>query len=137
MEYDSIHTRTYICTYIRTYALAVESSVLECIFQPGLTYVRTYVRTYSALEFRFQPGMCYTYVYADSRTPATFASCTKFEMDRYIDRVPIRTQGSSNRYDGRVWYELLSSIRSVNGTAVIQDQLKKSTLNQGDRVSLE
>ena len=58
-------------------------------------------------------------------------------MDRYIDRVLIRTQGSGTRYDGRVWYELLSSIRSVNGTTVMQGQLKKSTLNQGDRVSLE
>ena len=61
----------------------------------------------------------------------------KFGMDRYIDRVPIRTQGSGTCYDGRVWYELLSSIRSVNGTTVMQGQLKKSTLNQGDRVSLE
>ena len=80
-----------------------------------------YIRTYTQISAR----------------PPHFAWCMKFEMDRYIDRVPIRTQGSGTRYDGKVWYELLSSIRSVNGTTVMQGQLKKSTLNQGDRVSLE
>ena len=58
-------------------------------------------------------------------------------MDRYIGRIPIRTLGSGTRYDGRVWYELLSSIRSVNGTPVVQGQLERSMLNQGDRVTLE
>ena len=78
----------------------------------------------------------HTYTQISARSPH-FASYMKFGMDRHIDRVPIRTQGSGTRYDGRVWYELLSSIRSVNGTTVMQGQLKKSTLNQGDRVSLE
>ena len=71
--------------------------------------------------------------------PPHFASCTKTEpeMDRYIGRIPIRAFGSGTRYDGRVWYELLSSIRSVNGTPVVQGQLERSMLNQGDRITLE
>lgn len=56
-------------------------------------------------------------------------------MDRYDDRVPIRTLSSGTRYDGRVWYELLSSIRSVNGTSV--SDVEKSMLKHGDRVTLD
>jgi hypothetical protein len=37
-------------------------------------------------------------------------------MDRYRDRVPVRTIGSGTRYDGKVWYESLGRIRSINGT---------------------
>ena len=71
--------------------------------------------------------------------PPHFASCTKTEpeMDHYIGRIPNRTLGSSTHYDGRVWYELLSSIRSVNGTPVVQGQLERSMLNQGDCITLE
>ena len=57
------------------------------------------------------------------------------DMDRYNDRVPIRTVSSGTRYDGRVWYELLSSIQSVNGTSV--SEVAKSMLKHGDRVTLE
>ena len=56
-------------------------------------------------------------------------------MDRYNDRVPVRTFGSGTHYDGRVWYELLRSIRTVNGSKV--SLLEKSMLKQGDRVTLE
>ena len=59
-------------------------------------------------------------------------------MDRYSDRIPVRTEGSGTRYDGRVWYEYLNTIKSVNG--VIVDPLKpleKSDLKHGDRVRVD
>ena len=60
-------------------------------------------------------------------------------MNRYEDRVHIRTTGSGTHYDGRVWYELLTSIRSVNGELISASggPLDKSRLKPGDRITLE
>ena len=59
-------------------------------------------------------------------------------MDHFADRVPIRTLGSGTKYDGRVWYKRLSTIRNVNGVDVDRSKpLDKSTLKQGDRVTIE
>ena len=50
----------------------------------------------------------------------------------------MRTEGSGTRYDGRVWYELLSCISSVNGKPVDRSRsLEKSVLHQGDQVTME
>ena len=56
-------------------------------------------------------------------------------MNRFDDRVPICTVGSGTHYDGRVWYEPLRSIHSVNGKPVVD--VEKSSLRGGDRVTLE
>jgi len=56
-------------------------------------------------------------------------------MDRYRDRVPVRAVGSGTKYDGKIWYEHLSSIRSVNGKPVVD--VKKSMLQEGDKVTVE
>ena len=56
-------------------------------------------------------------------------------MDLYVDRVPVRTIGSGTKYDGKIWYERLSSIRSVNGKPAVD--LKKSMLQEGDKVTVE
>ena len=60
-------------------------------------------------------------------------------MSRRHNQVPVRTEGSGTQYDGRVWYELISSLRTVNGVAVedIGTPLDKSHLKQGDRVTLD
>ena len=59
-------------------------------------------------------------------------------MHRFANRVPVRTDGSGTRYDGRVWYELLSCISSVNGKPVDRSRsLEKSVLHQGDQVTME
>ena len=55
-------------------------------------------------------------------------------MDRYRDRVPVRTIGSGTRYDGKVWFESLCSIRSINGTPT--SNVEKSMLNAGDLVTI-
>ena len=55
-------------------------------------------------------------------------------MDKYRDRVPIRTIGSGTRYDGKIWYELLSSICSINGTPA--SNVEKSMLSAGDQVTI-
>ena len=57
-------------------------------------------------------------------------------MDRYADRVPVRIEGSGTRYDGRVWYEHVNSIKTVNGIAV-ETPLEKSGLKHEDEVTLE
>ena len=106
----------YVSTYVSTI------SCWNKFFRTGRLrssmYVRTYVCTYiihvraelavkvSALEYKFQSCP------HDSARSPHFASCTKteLEMDRYIGQIPIRTLGSGTRYDGRVWYEFLSSI---------------------------
>ena len=56
-------------------------------------------------------------------------------MDRYKDRVPVRTIDSGTRYDGKVWYELLSSIRCINGIPT-SCNVEKEMLNDGDQVTL-
>lgn len=56
-------------------------------------------------------------------------------MDHYKDRVPVCTFSSGTNYDGRVWYELLSSIRYINDKPVEVEE--KSMLKSGDRVTLE
>ena len=56
-------------------------------------------------------------------------------MDLYVNRVPVRTIGSGTKYDGKIWYERLSSIRSVNGKPAVD--LKKSMLQEGDKVTVE
>ena len=60
-------------------------------------------------------------------------------MSRRADHVPVRTEGSGTRYDGRVWYELVTSIKTVNGVAVvdIEAPLDKASLKHGDKVTLE
>ena len=57
---------------------------------------------------------------------------------RRTDCIPVRREGSGTRYDGQVWYELISSLKTVNDVAV-QDSdtpLEKSC-KHGDRVTLE
>ena len=56
-------------------------------------------------------------------------------MDLYVDRVPVRTIGSGTKYDGKIWYKCLSSIRSANGKPAVD--LKKSMLQEGDKVTVE
>ena len=60
-------------------------------------------------------------------------------MSRRADHVPLRTEGSGTRYDGRVWYELVTSIKTVNGVAVVdmETPLDKASLKHGDKVTLE
>ena len=59
-------------------------------------------------------------------------------MDRYVDRVPVRTEGSGTRYDGRVWYEHINTIKSVNGKFLDPlTPVQKSDLKHGDRVRLQ
>ena len=41
-------------------------------------------------------------------------------MDGYSDRVPVTTEGSGTRYDGRVWYEPLRSLKIVNDVQCTQ-----------------
>ena len=68
---------------------------------------------------------------------SVFSSIAR-KMHRFADRVPVRTEGSGTRYDGRVWYELLSCISSVNGKPVDRSRsLEKSVLHQGDQVTME
>ena len=55
-------------------------------------------------------------------------------MDKYDDRVPVCTIGSGTRYDGKVWYESLSSIRSINGIST--SHVEKSMLTVGDEVTV-
>ena len=55
-------------------------------------------------------------------------------MDRYVNRVPVRTVDSGTKYNGRIWYKRLSSIRNVNGKPAVD--LKKSMLQEGDKVML-
>ena len=57
-------------------------------------------------------------------------------MSRYRDCIPVRTEGSGTRYDGRVWYEYLSSLKFVNGLAA-DKPLEKSDLKHGDRITVE
>ena len=42
----------------------------------------------------------------------------KLRDDCYIDCFPVRTEGSGTRYDGRVWYENLSTLKNVSGVSV-------------------
>ena len=53
--------------------------------------------------------------------------------------MPVRTEGSGTRYDGKVWYELISSLRTLNGMAMedFQTPLDKSYLKHGDTVTLD
>ena len=55
-------------------------------------------------------------------------------MDKYRDRVPVRTVGSGTHYDGKIWYESLSSICSINGKPT--SDVKKSMLTAGDQVTV-
>ena len=58
-------------------------------------------------------------------------------MDRYIDNVPAHTEGSGARYDGRVWYKHLSTLKSVNSVPVdLLKPLEKSDLKHGDKVKV-
>ena len=68
---------------------------------------------------------------------SVFSSIAR-KMHRFADRVPVRTEGSGTRYDGRVWYELLSCKSSVNGKPVDRSRaLERSVLYQGDQVTME
>ena len=58
-------------------------------------------------------------------------------MDIYANRVPVRTFGSGTSHDNKVWYELVSAIRSVNGRDVDSSSLNKIMLKEGDRVTVE
>ena len=61
-------------------------------------------------------------------------------MSRHrTDCIPVRTEGSGTRYDGQVWYELISSLKTVNDVAVqdLDTAVEKSSLKHGDRVTLE
>ena len=56
-------------------------------------------------------------------------------MDHYIDRVP---EGSGTRYDGRVRYEHINTIKSVNRITIHSlTPLQKSDLKHGHRVRLQ
>ena len=52
-------------------------------------------------------------------------------MDRYSDRVPVRTKGSGTQYDGRVLNEPLRSLKTVNDVPVETPDLK-----HGDNVTV-
>ena len=54
-------------------------------------------------------------------------------MERFVDRIPVRTEESGSKYDGRVYFERLSAIRTVNGQPVYN--LEKSSLKDGDSVT--
>ena len=60
-------------------------------------------------------------------------------MSHHTDHVPVRTEGSGTRYDGGVWYEPISSLKTVNGIAVedLEVELERSQLKRGDKVTLE
>ena len=49
--------------------------------------------------------------------------------------VPVRTVGSGTQYDGEVWYEDISSIKTVNGVPVTDKE--KAIFRHGDKVTLE
>lgn len=57
----------------------------------------------------------------------------------FLNKVPVRTEGSGTHYDGKVWYELVSSLKTVNGVAVaeMEPPLEKAQLKHGDKVTLE
>ena len=54
-------------------------------------------------------------------------------MERYPDLVPVKTVEKGSRYYGRVYFERLSSIKTVNGQPV--SNLEKSFLKHGDSVT--
>lgn len=55
-------------------------------------------------------------------------------MDRYPDRVPIQTQKVGSIYNDKVYYELLSSINSINGRPC-EGEVRKDMLHDGDYVT--
>ena len=56
-------------------------------------------------------------------------------MSQYLEQVPVRTVGSGTQYDGEVWYEDISSIKTVNGVSVKDKD--KLIFKHGDKVTLE
>lgn len=77
------------------------------------------------------------YLHTQRLTAAVEAAAV--DMSQHADQVPVRAEGSGTQYDGRVWYELISSLRTVNGVAVedMETPLDKSHLKKGKRVTLE
>ena len=55
-------------------------------------------------------------------------------MDKYGDRVPVRTLGSGTRYNDKIWYQSLSSICSINGNPT--SNVKKSMLSTCDQMTV-
>ena len=105
LPFSTIHLRNSVTVY--WYVRTYVVSVLFCSF--SLFYAPSYVRTW-------------------------FTFCVRWVMERYRDRVPVRTIDSGTRYDGKVWYEPLASIRSINGSPT--SNVEKSMLNPGDRVTV-
>ena len=53
--------------------------------------------------------------------------------------IPVRAVGSGTEFDNEIWYELISTIKTVNNLPV-EDRdtpLEKSDLKDGDRVTVE
>ena len=64
-----------------------------------------------------------------------------FAMSRHKadEYVPVRTEGSGTEFDNDVWYELISTIKTVNNLPLEDREtpLGKADLKDGDRVRLE
>ena len=96
-----------------------------------------YVCPFSAIKSRFphiSARALYNIVCVRSFVQSRLVSYV--HMDIYANCVPVRTFGSGTSYD-KVWYELVSAIRSVNGRDVDSSWLNKSMLKEGDRVTVE
>ena len=112
-------------------------------------YIRTYLRSISTPPFPFptpppSPQRAIPPIFAlfrsfprHSKTSCMLRGliCLRCQlgMNCYVDQVPVRTIGSGTKYDGRIWYECLSSIRSVNGKPAVH--LKQLMLQEGDKVT--
>ena len=61
------------------------------------------------------------------------------DISQHADHMPVRTERSETWYDRRVWYEVISSLRTVNGVAMedMETPLDKSNLKQGSKVTLD
>ena len=55
-------------------------------------------------------------------------------MDIYANRVSVRTFSNGTSYN-KIWYKLVTAIRSVNGRDVNSSSLNKSMLKEGDSYS--
>ena len=71
--------------------------------------------------------------------PSIFRWKLEARMSHHADHVPVKTKGSGTWYNGAVWYEPISSLKSVNGIAVedLEVELERSQLKHGDKVTLE
>ena len=57
-------------------------------------------------------------------------------MDHYIDCLAVWAFGSGTRYDGKIWYELFSTIRSISGIPIAK-AVENLMLSEGHSVTIE